>query len=93
MGSLDISIVGPALPSIQAYFTVNDRMLSWVFTIYILFFMLGTPLMAKLSDIYGRKSIYILDILLFTIGTILTIASFSFEVLLFGRAIQGLGAG
>jgi EmrB/QacA subfamily drug resistance transporter len=93
MGSLDISIVGPALPSIQAYFTVNDRILSWVFTIYILFFMLGTPLMAKLSDIYGRKAIYLLDILLFTIGSLLTITSFSFEMLLFGRAIQGLGAG
>ena len=93
MGSLDISIVGPALPSIQTYFTVNDRMLSWVFTIYILFFMLGTPVMAKLSDIYGRKAIYLLDILLFTIGSLLTITSFSFEMLLFGRAIQGLGAG
>jgi EmrB/QacA subfamily drug resistance transporter len=93
MGSLDISIVGPALPSIQAYFTVNDRMLSWVFTIYILFFMMGTPVMAKLSDIYGRKAIYLLDILLFTIGSLLTITSFSFEMLLFGRAIQGLGAG
>ena len=93
MGSLDIGIVGPALPSIQSFFTVNDRLLSWVFTIYILFFMLGTPVMAKLSDIYGRKAIYILDILLFTIGSIVTITSFSFEMLLVGRAIQGLGAG
>ncbi|AUB59846.1 MFS transporter [Methanobacterium subterraneum] len=93
MGSLDIGIVGPALPSIQSYFTVNERLLSWVFTIYILFFMLGTPLMAKLSDIYGRKAIYILDILLFTIGSVVTITSFSFEMLLLGRAIQGLGAG
>ncbi|MFA0832585.1 MAG: MFS transporter [Methanobacterium formicicum] len=93
MGSLDIGIVGPALPSIQSFFTVDDRLLSWVFTIYILFFMLGTPVMAKLSDIYGRKAIYILDILLFTIGSIVTITSFSFEMLLVGRAIQGLGAG
>jgi len=93
MGSLDIGIVGPALPSIQSFFSVDDRLLSWVFTIYILFFMLGTPVMAKLSDIYGRKAIYILDILLFTIGSIVTITSFSFEMLLVGRAIQGLGAG
>jgi len=93
MGSLDIGIVGPALPSIQSYFTVDERLLSWVFTIYILFFMLGTPLMAKLSDIYGRKAIYILDIFLFTVGSVLTITSFSFEMLLLGRAVQGLGAG
>lgn len=32
MGSLDIGIVGPALPSIQVYFGVNERLLSWVFT-------------------------------------------------------------
>jgi EmrB/QacA subfamily drug resistance transporter len=93
MGSLDIGIVGPALPSIQTYFLVNERILSWVFTIYILFFMIGTPLMAKLSDIYGRKSIYILDIFLFAVGSLITITSFSFEMLLIGRAVQGIGAG
>jgi EmrB/QacA subfamily drug resistance transporter len=93
MGSLDIGIVGPALPSIQTYFTVNERLLSWVFTIYILFFMIGTPLMAKLSDIHGRKSIYILDIILFAVGSLITITSISFEMLLLGRAIQGIGAG
>jgi len=93
MGSLDIGIVGPALPSIQTYFVVNERVLSWVFTIYILFFMIGTPLMAKLSDIYGRKSIYILDIFLFALGSLITITSFSFEMLLLGRAVQGIGAG
>lgn len=93
MGSLDIGIVGPALPSIQLYFGVNERMLSWVFTIYILFLIIGTPLMAKLSDMYGRKSIYILDILLFGVGSLITVTSVSFEMLLLGRAIQGVGAG
>ncbi|MGZ7120203.1 MAG: MFS transporter, partial [Methanobacterium sp.] len=93
MGSLDIGIVGPALPSIQIYFGVNERILSWVFTIYILFYMVGTPLMAKLSDIYGRKSIYILDVLLFGVGSLITVTSSSFEMLLLGRAIQGVGAG
>jgi MFS family permease len=55
--------------------------------------MIGTPLMAKLSDIYGRKSIYILDILLFALGSLITITSFSYDMLLIGRAIQGIGAG
>jgi MFS family permease len=49
--------------------------------------------MAKLSDIYGRKSIYILDILLFALGSLITITSFSYDMLLIGRAIQGIGAG
>jgi len=55
--------------------------------------MIGTPLMAKLSDIYGRKSIYILDIILFAVGSLITITSISFDMLLIGRAIQGIGAG
>jgi EmrB/QacA subfamily drug resistance transporter len=93
MGSLDIGIVGPAFPAIQTYFGVNERLLSWVFTIYILFFMIGTPLMAKLSDIYGRKTIYMVNILLFGVGSILTVTAISFDMLLLGRAIQGVGAG
>ncbi|MBI5679920.1 MAG: MFS transporter [Methanobacterium sp.] len=93
MGALDIGIVGPALPAIKSFFAVNERIVSWIFAIYILFFMIGTPLMAKLSDMYGRRTIYVIDILLFAIGSIITAFSFSFEMLLLGRAIQGFGAG
>ncbi|MDZ4171834.1 MAG: MFS transporter [Methanobacteriaceae archaeon] len=93
MGALDIGIVGPALPSMESFFNINTRASSWTFGIYILFFMIGTPLMAKLSDIYGRRSIYIMDIILFAIGSAITAFSFSFEMLLLGRAIQGFGAG
>ncbi|MDI9437007.1 MAG: MFS transporter [Euryarchaeota archaeon] len=93
MGSLDVGIVGPALPSIQLYFGVNERILSWIFTIYILFYMIGTPLMAKLSDIHGRRFIYIIDIVLFGVGSLVTVTCSSYEILLLGRAIQGIGAG
>jgi EmrB/QacA subfamily drug resistance transporter len=93
MGAVDMGIVGPALPAIQSYFGMNERILSWIFTIYILFYIIGTPLMAKLSDIYGKKFIYILDIILFGIGSYITVTSVSFDMLLVGRAIQGMGAG
>jgi EmrB/QacA subfamily drug resistance transporter len=93
MGSLDIGIVGPAFPAIQSQFGVNERLLSWIFAIYILFFMIGTPLMAKLSDIYGRRNLYVLDVFLFALGSAITFTSTSFDQLLVGRAIQGFGAG
>jgi len=93
MGSLDIGIVGPALPAIQGQFGVGERLVSWIFAIYILFFMIGTPLMAKLSDIYGRRSIYVLDIFIFALGSVITITALNMEQLLIGRAIQGFGAG
>ena len=93
MGALDIGIVGPALPAIKSAFGTDERIVSWIFTIYILFYMIGTPLMAKLSDMYGRKTLYILDVFLFAVGSAITVFSFSFETLLIGRAIQGFGAG
>ncbi len=93
MGALDIAIVAPALPAIQDHFEVGDRALTWVFTIYVLFNLIGTPLMAKLSDARGRRPIYVLDVSLFAIGSLVVALSPSFAVLLAGRAIQGLGAG
>jgi len=93
MGALDIAIVGPALPAIQKQFAVDERTLAWIFSIYVLFNLIGTPLMAKLSDVYGRKTLYILDTSLFAAGSLLVALAPSFAVLLAGRAIQGFGAG
>lgn len=93
MGSLDIGIVGPALPAIQSFFGVDERLISWIFSIYILFFMIGTPIMAKLSDIYGRRTIYVLDVAIFALGSIIVVLTSSFWMIILGRAIQGFGAG
>jgi EmrB/QacA subfamily drug resistance transporter len=95
MGALDIAIVAPALPSIKVYFGVGDRILAWTFTIYVLFNLIGTPLMAKLSDKFGRRSLYILDVVLFATGSLIVALSpqKGFGVLLAGRALQGFGAG
>ncbi len=93
MGALDLAIIGPALPAIQADLGVDSRALAWIFNIYVLFQLMGTPLMAKLSDRFGRRSIYVLNLALFGLGSLILSLSNSFEILLIGRAIQGLGAG
>ena len=95
MSALDIAIVAPALPSIQAFFGVGDRVLAWTFTIYVLFNLISTPLMAKLSDMFGRRSVYVMDVALFATGSLIVALSPQkfFSVLLLGRALQGLGAG
>ncbi len=93
MGALDIAIVGPALPAIRSTFAVTERTLAWMFSIYVLFNLIGTPLMAKLSDQFGRRWIYILDISLFALGSLVVGLSGSFAWVLVGRAIQGFGAG
>ena len=93
MGALDIAIVGPALPAIQHTFGVDERLLAWIFSIYVLFNLIGTPLMAKLSDQFGRRKVYVTDIALFAAGSLIVALSPSFSFVLIGRAIQGFGAG
>jgi EmrB/QacA subfamily drug resistance transporter len=93
MGALDIAIVGPALPAIRSQLGGSERSLAWIFSIYVLFQLISTPLMAKLSDQLGRRPIYILDVTLFAIGSLIVALSQDFTFVLLGRAIQGFGSG
>jgi EmrB/QacA subfamily drug resistance transporter len=93
MGALDIAIVGPALPKLREWFGVDDRAGAWIFTIYVFMNLLGAPLMAKLSDRFGRRPAYMLAVGLFAVGSAIAAAAPSYPVLLIGRALQGLGAG
>jgi len=92
MGALDISIVGPAIPSIEEKLLVEPRLLGWIFSIYVLFNLTGVSLFARLSDIFGRRNIYITSLGIFALGSLLVSLSKSFEMLLIGRAVQGFGA-
>ena len=93
MGALDIAIVGPALTTIRPAFGLDDRAGAWIFTTYVLFNLISVPLMAKLSDLFGRQTIYVLDISLFALGSLIVALSPAYAVMLFGRVVQGLGSG
>lgn len=93
MGALDIAIVGPALASIRHDFGIDERAVSWVFTTYVLFNLISVPLMSKLADVFGRRTIYVFDVSLFAIGSLIVALSPAFPVMILGRAVQGLGAG
>src|SRR5215210_9344368 len=93
MAALDIAIVGPALPAIQSTFRLDERDVAWVFSIFVLFNLLGTPILAAISDAVGRRAIYLLAIALFTVGSLLTALAPDFGLVLLGRAMQGAGAG
>jgi len=93
MAALDIGIVGPALPAIQISFGADERELSWVFGIYILFQLVGAPVMAKFSDRYGRRAIYVICVAVFAAASLLVAISTTLAALLIGRAIQGFCAG
>lgn len=92
MGALDISVVGPAIPSIEKTISIEPRMLGWIFSIYVLFNLVGVSLFAKLSDIFGRRIIYDLALVIFALGSLVVTFSENFTSLLVGRAIQGFGS-
>ena len=92
LGSLDQTIVGTAMPRI-----VNDlngfQRYSWVITAYLVASTAMMPIFGKISDIFGRKWLYMLGIATFLLGSMLSGLSQSMEQLIVFRAIQGLGAG
>lgn len=92
LAALDQSIVGVALPQIVSDLGGLNH-LSWVVTAYLLTSTASTPLWGKISDLYGRRSIFQAAIVVFLIGSIVAGLADSMMVLIAGRSVQGLGAG
>ena len=93
LAALDIAIVGPALPAIKDAFDVAPRWLPAALSAYVLFYLIGTPMLAKRSDRHGRRRVFLESLAVFTAGSLLAAAAWSFPALLVGRAIQAFGAG
>ena len=71
LGALDQTIVGPALPTIVTELSGNDYYI-WAITIYLLTSTISVPFWGKLSDLYGRKPIFMIGIVIFLIGSALS---------------------
>ncbi len=92
LSALEQTIVAPALPAIGKSLADLDD-LSWVVTAYLLAATAATPLFGKLSDIHGRRTIMLLAISIFVIGSIACAMAPTLWVLVLGRGLQGLGGG
>lgn len=92
LAALDQTIVATALPRIVGdLHGLND--LSWVITAYLLTSTVSVPISGKLSDIYGRKKLFIFAIFVFVLGSALSGLSHNMAQLIGFRAFQGIGAG
>ncbi|MDQ4078824.1 MAG: MFS transporter [Chloroflexota bacterium] len=92
LASLEGTVVSTAMPTIVAQLG-GLEIYSWVFSIYMLASTTTITLFGRLSDLYGRKPIYMVGVFLFLLGSALSgQASGMIELVLF-RALQGLGAG
>ncbi|MDB5225586.1 MAG: yusP/MdtP-like protein [Candidatus Adlerbacteria bacterium] len=92
LAALDQTIVSTAMPSIVKELNGLEH-LSWVFTAYMLASTITVPLYGKLSDTYGRKAFFIIGIVIFLIGSMLSGAATSMFQLILFRGIQGIGGG
>ncbi len=87
-----ISSVNIALPTIQAEFSVNAVMLSWIANAYLLASGVMLVPAGKMGDIYGRKKIFTLGIVLFSVFSVGTIFAPSVLWIIGFRILQGVGA-
>lgn len=92
LAALDQTVVSTALKSIVEEFNGLSHY-TWVVTAYLLTSTAVTPLYGKVSDIYGRRPVYIFSIVTFLLGSFLAGAATSMEQLIAFRALQGVGAG
>lgn len=92
LAAIEGTVIGPAGPRIVGDLGGVD-LLSWVFTAYLLTMAVTTPIFGKVSDLYGRKPVFVIGSVLFLAGSLLSGLSQSMEQLILFRAIQGIGAG
>jgi EmrB/QacA subfamily drug resistance transporter len=92
LSALDQTIVSTALPTIVGELGGLDK-LSWVVTAYILSSTIVVPLYGKFGDLFGRKRVLQIAIVLFLLGSVLCGLAQNMTQLVLMRALQGLGGG
>ena len=92
LAALEATVVGTAMPTVIATLGGLDRY-SWVFSAYLLTSTVSVPVWGRLSDLFGRRNLYLVGVFFFLLGSALSGASQSILQLIAFRAIQGLGAG
>jgi EmrB/QacA subfamily drug resistance transporter len=93
MAALDNGIISAALTTINSSFDVSANWGAWGVTIYTLGLAISIPIVGKISDRYGRKKLFIVEIALFGLGSLLVALSPNFGFYLAARFIQAMGGG
>nr|MBP8165307.1 MFS transporter [Anaerolineales bacterium] len=92
LASMESTVVATSMPTIVGQLGGLEHY-SWVFSAFMLASTTSVPLYGKLSDIYGRRKIYVAAMALFLIGSVMSGQAQSMTQLILARALQGLGAG
>nr|WP_284676594.1 MFS transporter [Vibrio sinus] len=90
-GVLNSSAVAVILPQMSHAFSVNTGELSWVMSGYLLTYGIAIPFYGRIADKFGARSLFLLGIVLFSIGSIACLIAPTFGFMLAARIIQALG--
>ena len=92
LASMESTVVATATPTIVGQLG-GLKFYSWVFSAYMLTSTATVPLYGKLSDLYGRRNLYVFAMILFLIGSVLCGLANTMTQLILARGLQGIGAG
>jgi EmrB/QacA subfamily drug resistance transporter len=92
MTILDVAIVNVAIPSIQEDLHIAESTVQWVITAYAITFGGFLLLGGRMADLLGRRRIFIVGLVVFTLASLACGLAWSAGVLIASRAVQGLGA-
>jgi EmrB/QacA subfamily drug resistance transporter len=87
------SSVIPALPTMQRALHTNVTGITWLLTAYLLSASVGTAILGRLGDMYGKERLLLITLGLLAAGTLLAAVSSSLGVIIVGRFIQGASGG
>jgi EmrB/QacA subfamily drug resistance transporter len=87
------SAVIPALPTFQHSLHTSETGVAWLLTGYLLSASVGTAIIGRLGDMYGKERLLLWTLLALAVGTLLAAVSTSLDLLIAARVIQGVGGG
>ncbi|MEO1772427.1 MFS transporter [Candidatus Enterococcus ferrettii] len=93
MSALDNGIISSALSTINYSFNVSEVQGTWGITLYTLGMAISTPIIGKLADKFGRRKLFLIEISIFALGSLLVALSPAFIFFLGARLIQSIGGG
>ncbi len=92
LAALDQTVISTASPTIATSLGHLSSQ-SWLMTSYLGTTLITTPIYGRLSDGFGRRRLFVTALSIFLLGSLICVGAGSFSILIFGRSIQGLGAG
>jgi EmrB/QacA subfamily drug resistance transporter len=92
LAALDSTVIGTAMPTVVASLGGLD-IFSWTFSVYLLTSTAALPIFGSLSDRFGRRTMFVVSVWIFTLGSALCGLATGMVFLIAARALQGIGAG